>query len=73
MNYLYEISRDQLEALINYYAKSPNIEQIELDDIETDKRGHITRVWSRVTYRNQQIGPVVLEAGKRFPHFKEVA
>ena len=66
MNYLYEVSVAQLEGIVNYFAKSPNIEGVEIDKIYTDKDGHIVTVFTIVNYRDKKIGPVVIHAGRDF-------
>lgn len=67
MNYLYEVSVAQLEGIVNYFAKSPNIEEMQIDKVYTDKDGHIVTIFATVNYRNKQIGPVVIHADRDFP------
>lgn len=67
MNYLYEVSLAQIEKIVNYFAKSPNIEEMQIDKVYTDKDGHIVTLFATVRYRDTKIGPVVIHADRDFP------
>jgi len=66
-DYLHEISVNQLAAIVNWFAKSPNIRGIEIDDIETNSHGHLDRLFVTVNYLDKAQVPVVLDAGDEFP------
>lgn len=66
-DYIYEISVRQLEGILNYFAKSPNISHVEIDDVEPTEDGHIERLYTTVNYRDGHMIPVVLDAGDEFP------
>jgi len=64
---LFEFRGDQLEAIINWFAASPNITSVELDDVELSAIGLPDRIYFTVNYRDKANVPIILDAGDEFP------
>lgn len=68
---VFEITGEQLEAIIDYFAKSPNITGVELDQIFLDDNKHLVTIYSTIMYRDKRPIQHVLEVEENFPDIIE--